>query len=57
MISSVITFRLKRRNALSIDSLLLTDIKAIRYLLTSFWSLISMTEQTIIRHFFTRKGK
>src|SRR4029079_17372728 len=51
MISSLITLRLKRRSALSIDSFELIDIYAI-YRLTSFRPKISPFGQTLIKQFF-----
>jgi hypothetical protein len=57
MISSLITLRLKRRSALSIDSLLLTDIYAI-YAYHPLFGWIKLTqEQTIIKYFFSSKRK
>jgi hypothetical protein len=51
MISSLITLRLKRRKALSIDSFELIDIKAI-YRLTSFRPKIRRKGQTNIKQVF-----
>jgi hypothetical protein len=51
MISSLITFRLKRLSALSIDSLEFIEIYAI-YSLTSFRPRISPKGQTSIKPFF-----
>ena len=57
MISSVITLRLKRRNALSIDSLLLTDTKATSVITLPFALDYRSIEQTKIKHFFHDVGK
>jgi hypothetical protein len=57
MISSLITLRLNLRRALSIDSLLLTDIYAIYCSHPLFGWVEAPLEQTIIRHFFGPKRK
>src|SRR5437868_6330890 len=61
IISSVITLRLKRRSALSIDSLLLTVTKAILNLLSPYLLLPLMnflySDETNIKHVFEPFGQ
>jgi hypothetical protein len=57
MISSLITLRLKRRSADSIDSLLFTDIYAILFAHLLSAKDIAQLEQTNIKHPFRGIGK